>query len=268
MTDKNRPLKFWHQSMTELEGQGGYSRFLASHALRVLGDEAEVHLKGIKAGSYHGLAPTDALANAFVYHRVLDQVIDNAIRAEREGYDAFVIGSFSEPYLREIRSAVRITVVSIIEASMLVACSFGKKIVAIANAPQIAFMVQTAVEKHGLSERVLPVLSVDPPLSEHELAAAFSHSAPVIEAFVRAAELAVRNGADFVIPAEGILATLLTDAGVTEIGGAPVMDVFAVTWRYAVMLVRLRESSGLKVSGVGHYAQADPELIALLASGA
>ena len=253
MTITEKPLRLWHQSMTELEGQGAYSRYLKSHTEKILGAEAEVHIKGLKGGSYHGYAPTDALANAFIYHRVLDQVIDNAIRAEREGYDAFVIGSFSEPYLREIRSVVRISVVSVLESSILVACSLGKNIVAIANAPQIGFMVQAAVEKHGLKERVLPVLSVDPPLTEPEMALAFSNPAPVIQAFVRSAEHAVRGGADFVIPAEG---------GITQISGAPVMDVFAVVWRYAVMLVRLRQSCGLQVSGIGYYAKADPELIA------
>ena len=266
MTTTEKPLRLWHQSMTELEGQGAYSRYLISHAQKILGAEAEVHIKGLKAGSYHGYAPTDALANAFIYHRVLDQVIDNAIRAEREGYDAFVIGSFSEPYLREIRSVVRISVVSVLESSILVACSLGKNIVAIANAPQIGFMVQAAVEKHGLKERVLPVLSVDPPLTEPEMALAFSNPAPVIQAFIRSAEHAVRGGADFVIPAEGILATLMAEGCVTEISGAPVMDVFAVVWRYAVMLVRLRHSCGLQVSGIGHYAKADPELIAAFTS--
>ena len=259
------PLKFWHQSMTELSGQGAYSRYLSSHAKKILGDEVQVDVRGLKAGSYHGHAPTDALENAFVYHRVLDQVIDNAIQAEREGYDAFVIGSFSEPYLREIRSAVDITVASVLESSMLVACSLGKKIVAIANAPQIAFMVQTAVEKHGLASRVLPVLSVEPPLTEPEMALAFENPAPVVQAFVRAAEKAVRGGADLVVPAESILATLMTDSGLTQIDGAPVMDVIAVAWRYALMLVRLKACSGLEVSRVGHYARADPELMAAFA---
>jgi allantoin racemase len=262
MPSSPTPLKFWHQSMTELAGQGAYSRYLSSHARKILGDEVQVDVRGLRHGSYHGHAPTEALENAFVYHRVCDQIIDNALQAEREGYAAFVIGSFSEPYLREIRSAVNITVASVLESSMLVACSLGKKTVAIANAPQIAFMVQAAIEKHGLSSRVLPVLSVDPPLTEPEMAVAFDNPAPLVQAFVRAAENAVRGGADFIVPAESILATLMTDSGITQIHGAPVMDVIAVAWRYALMLVRLKACSGLEVSHIGHYARADPALLA------
>ena len=52
-------------------------------------------------------------------------MIENAIKAEREGYDAFVLGSFSEPFLREIRSAVDIPVASVVESSVLVGCSLG-----------------------------------------------------------------------------------------------------------------------------------------------
>jgi allantoin racemase len=242
------PLRFWHQSMTELEGLGVYSRFLLSHF-----------------GSYHGRAPTAALENAFVYHRVLDQVIDNAIAAQRQGYDAFVIGSFSEPYLREIRSAIQIPVVSILEASMLVGCSLGKKIIPVANAPQIAAMVQAAVDKHGLRERVMTAVALDPPLHEPALADAFEQPAPVLQAFAESAARWVEAGAEVIVPAEGVLATLVSANRLSSVAGAPVMDVFAVTWRYAAMLVRLRRSCGLEVSGVGHYARAEQALIDLLA---
>ena len=94
------PLRLWHQSMTELEGLGAYRDYLIAHSKTVLGDEATVQVAGERAGSYHGRPPTAALGNAFVYHRVLDQIIDNAIAAERAGFDAFVVGSFSEPLLR------------------------------------------------------------------------------------------------------------------------------------------------------------------------
>jgi allantoin racemase len=262
-----KQLRFWHQSMTELEGLGIYRRFLMSHAIEILGEEATLQVEGLRSGSYHGRAPTAALENAFVYHRILDQVIDNAIKAERQGYDAYVIGSFSEPYLREIRSAVRIPVVSILETSILVACSLGKKIIPIANAPQIAFMVQTAVDKHGLKERIMPAVALEPPLQEPALADAFDHPTLALQSFAHAAEQAIRSGAEVVIPAEGVLATLISANKMTAIAGAPVMDVFAVTWRYAVMLVRLRHSCGLQVSGIGHYAQGDPGLIDLLTAG-
>jgi allantoin racemase len=261
----NAPLRFWHQSMTELDGLGAYRDFLVKHARTVLGDEAALQVEGIRSGSYHGRTPTAALENAFVYHRVLDQVIDNAIRAQRDGFDAFVIGSFSEPYLTEIRSAVDIPVVSILESSLLVACSLGRKVAPIANAPSIAQMVQSAIETHGLTQRMLPAVSLDPPMHEPEMARAFAQPEALLKAFNQAAQRAISQGADVIIPAEGVLSTVISASQLKAIGGAPVIDVFAVTWRYAVMMVRLQRDCQLTVSRVGAYARPDPALIDLLA---
>ena len=264
ITTARPPLRIWHQSMTELQGLGAYRDFLVRHARAVLGDEAALQVEGLSSGSYHGRTPSAVLGNAFVHHRVLDQVIDNAIRAQRNGFDAFVIGSFSEPYLREIRSAVDFPVLSILESSVLMACTLGHKVAPIANAPSIAQIVQHSVDAHGLGQRVLPAVSMDPPMHEPEMAGAFAQPAALLKAFEAAALRAIAQGAEVIIPAEGVLSTVICDNRVQRIGGAPVIDVFAVTWRHAVMMVRLRHDCGLQVSRVGAYAQADPELIQLL----
>ena len=260
------PRRLWHQSMTELEGLAGYRDFLVSHARMLLADEATVQVEGLRAGTYHGRTPTSALGNAFVYHRALDQIIDNAIRAERDGFDAFVIGSFSEPFLREIRSAVSIPVTGILESSMLVACSLGHRVAPIANAPEIAAIVQAAVAKHGLEDRVLPAVALDPPMHEAELvAAAATHPQAALLAFAKAAQHAIdHQGADVIVPAEAVLATLVIANQLRTIGGAPVVDVLAIAWRYALMMIRLRSDCGIEVSRVGAYARSDPALVALM----
>jgi hypothetical protein len=122
-------------------------------------------------------------------------------------------------------------------------------------------MVRTAVEKHGLGARVLEVQALDPPLDEPALAAAYENPAPVIDAFKRAARLAIAKGADVIIPAEGVLAELLYAHGLRAIGETPVMDVFGTTWAYAAMLVRLWSRTGLRVGRSWHYRRDDPELI-------
>ncbi len=269
MTSKNdrKPLRLWHQSMTELAGLGGYREFLTAHAARVLGDEATVQVEGLRAGTYHGRTPTSALGNAFVYHRAVDQIIDNAIRAEREGFDAFVIGSFSEPMLREIRSAVDIPVTGILESSMLVSLSLGRKVAPIANAPEISFIVQSAVEKHGLEARVLPCVPLDPPMHEAELLAASANDPEaLLEAFRRSARQAItQQGADVIVPAEAVLATVLIARQVTHVDDAPVVDVLAIAWRYAVMMTRLHQDLGMGTSRAGAYARRDPGLVQLMA---
>lgn len=261
-------LRFWHQSMIEHEDLGTYGRFLVSHALTTLGDSATIDVHGVRKGTYRGRPATVGESNAFVYATTLRQVMANAIQAEADGYDAFVVGSFSEPYLREIRSAVRIPVVSIPESSMLVGCSFGRLLLPITNAPQIALLVNLVIERHRLEARVMRAVALDPALDEPALEKAFASPAAALQSFTRAAEEGIRAGAEVIIPAEGVLSTLLTSHKITQIAGAPVIDVFAVTWNYAVMLVHLRRQCNLGVSGLGYYSPGDPELVAQLKSEA
>src|SRR5262245_30274063 len=112
-----KPVRLWHQSVNELDQLAVYRHRLTEHAKDVLGRDAEVDVRGLPSGTYGGLSATGALGNAFVYHRLLDHVASNAIEAERKGYDGFVIGSFSEPLIREIRSAVDFPVASLVESS-------------------------------------------------------------------------------------------------------------------------------------------------------
>jgi Asp/Glu/hydantoin racemase len=256
-----KPLRFWHQSVNELADIDVYRRTLVSHAKEVLGSDAQVVVHGLPPGSYGGLSATVALSNAYAYHRILDRVAENAIEAERSGFDAFVIGSFSEPLLREIRSAVDIPVASLTESSLLVGCSLGKLLAPISNAPAVQWMTKLAVDKHGLGARVLEVTAIEPELDEPALAAAFEKPGPVLEAFTVAAHRAIAKGADVIIPAEGVMAELLYAQKLRTIGAATVMDVFGTTWAYAAMLCRLWSQTGLRVGRAWHHRRDDPTLI-------
>lgn len=257
--------RIWHQSVNELEHLPVYKKALEDHGREVIGNEAELVVHGLPSGTYGGLSATAALGNAYAYHRYLGRVIENAIEAEREGYDAFVIGSFSEPFLREIRSAVDIPVASLTEAGLLVGCSLGRYIGLVSNAPAVQWMTRTAVDKHGLGARVLDVVALDPALDEPALAKAYADPEPVIANFTAAAERLVARGADVIIPAEGVLAELLMRHGVRAVAGAPIMDVVAVAWAYALMQIRLWSTTGLRVGRAWHHRRDDPALVARLA---
>ena len=254
-----RAIRVWHQSMTELgEDLSPYAERLRRHATRLFGDRVEVVIRGLAPGSYGGAAPSEVLGYPDLYATVLAQTVDAARAAERQGYDAFVIGSWSEPYLRETRSAVDLPVASIAESSLLVSCSLGGRSALIANAPSIARLVSDAVAKHHLGNRVIAVSSLEPARTEAELV---SGDVPaLISAFIAQAERAVDAGADTIIPAEAVLNEVLHDAGVVEIAGAPVVDGVGTVWHYAEMLVRLTESAGMRRSHRWEYPRAPREL--------
>lgn len=232
--------------------------------MKVLGDQQAVEVHGMPKGAFRGRSPTAALSNAFVHHRILDPVLDNAVHAERQGFDAFVVGSYSEPFLRELRSAIDIPVVSIAEATFLVACSIGRLAATISNDPGIARLVRQSINTHGLNQRIQSPRSITPPLNEIQLAEAFANPLHLIQSFTETAREAINDDADVIIPAEGVLSELLYNNKVTMIDSVPVMDSFGVTWAYAAMMVNLRSKTGLSVSRRSHYQRDDVQLISEL----
>ncbi len=257
-------MRLWHQSTTELSRDAPYSKALVKRARDVLGEVVVVDTFGLPAGAYHGRTVSGANGNAFVYHRMLDQVIDRALQAEREGYDGFVIGSYSEPFLKEIRSAVNIPVTSVLETTLLVGCSLGSKLGFVTTSPNVVGMIRKALAFHQMESRVAAVISLDPPMSGPPLHAAFDKPEGLIKTFEKTSAEAIAAGADVIIPAEGIIAVILTENGVTRFQDAPVMDVFGVTWSYAMMMAKLRVTAGLSVTRRGWYGSYDSELIKLL----
>ncbi|MEL7982555.1 aspartate/glutamate racemase family protein [Vreelandella titanicae] len=247
--------KIWHQSVNELDKLGAYRTALEQLAALSLSPGSTISINGLAQGAYDGMSPTEALGNAESYHRVLSQIIDLARTAEKGGFDAFVIGSFSEPFLREIRTTVDIPVVSMTEAALLTACTLGGKTALITNAPSVRYMVEMSVEKHKLHNRVLDVVALDPPQDEFALEAAYADPSELAEHFRATALTLIARGADTIIPAEGVLARLIGMAGLTQVGNAPVLDVFSIAWAQAEMHDRLWKATGLRRGREWSYRQ-------------
>ncbi|MBS7701354.1 MULTISPECIES: aspartate/glutamate racemase family protein [unclassified Chelatococcus] len=247
--------RIWHQSVNELDHISAYRAAISQHAANVLPMDVTVTVNGLASGTYGGKSPTEALGNSATYHRALSQIVDLAVEAERQGFDAFVIGSFSEPFLREARTAVDIPVVSMTEAALTTSCSLGRFAGLISNAPNVQWMARSSVEKHALASRVIEVASLEPPVDEFELASAYGNPQAIVANFRATAERLVAKGADVIVPAEGVLARLITGAGLSSVAGAPVLDVFAVAWRQAMMMADLWRTTDLRPGRAWTYRQ-------------
>ena len=260
MTDRSG-IRIWHQSMTELDALESYRRALEEHARAVASPGTEGVVHGMPSGAYGGIAPSDLLLSPYPYHLILSQVIENAYQAERQGFDAFVLGSWSEPFLRETRSIVDIPVAGLAESSFLVGCSLAKYLGPISNTAEIARIVEGLVQKHHFQERVSGVYTLDPPMNEPALTAAFQEPGAFLAAFTQVAERAIADGADVIIPAEGVLNELLVTLQVRRVGEVPVMDCIGVTWNYTELLVNLWRRTGLRVGLRWEYARPGPDVI-------
>lgn len=254
-TERQDTMRIWHQSMAEIERLDSYGTTMERHAKNVCSPDTEISVRGLPLGTYGDREPSDALGYPILYRRAADHVLDNARRAEDEGYDAFVVGSFSDPVVRELRSSVDIPVVSVAEASILVAHSLGRYLALIANAPQIARIVRSHVDADRLGSRVEVITSVAPPRMESDLAAALHAPDSLVEDFLAAARSAVARGVDVVVPSEIVMNEVLWSHGITQVDGAVIVDSLAIAWRYAEMLVRLWSTSALRVGRAWEFAR-------------
>ena len=87
--------------------------------------------------------------------------LDNALRAEKEGYDVFALGSVQDPVIEEARSLLDIPVVGYGESAMHFACLLGSRFVIIAFGERFDQMLDERVKRLGLAERALPTMLMD-----------------------------------------------------------------------------------------------------------
>jgi allantoin racemase len=254
-------MRIWHQSMTVLEEYGFYAETIDRHARAAVAPDTEVVLHGLRAGTYGGLAPAELLKYPYPYHVILNQALENCFQAQRQGFDAVALASYSEPFLREARSLVDIPVASLAESTLLVGCSMARHLALVSITPEVVRMTWDVIHKHGLEKRVSGIYTLDPPIDEQGLAAAFGEPAAFIAAFERTATRAIEEGADLIVPAEGVFAELLWANAVRRVGRVSVMDSLGTLFMYAELLVNLRRRSGLEVGRRWEYSRPEPDVL-------
>jgi allantoin racemase len=84
-----QPIRIWYQSYVDEPNGKVYWDRLRRHLATIVDPGTTVDVKGI--------TPHDNYAHAIVEFRCAREVICNAVKAEREGYDAFVMGHFRAP---------------------------------------------------------------------------------------------------------------------------------------------------------------------------
>lgn len=251
-------MRIWQQSITDLEQLPEYRRTLAAHAGTVCAPDTTVNVHGVRPGSYpDGLTPIEAIAFPWCHHLLSLQIVQGAIEAEQQGYDAVAISCFFDPGLVEARSVVDLPVVSLCETAFLVASALGRRYGLIGLDDAHAHFLYSLAREYGVADRIAAIVPLQPSVTEHDLDAVHAGGGDLADRVGRAIEAVVARGADVIIPAEGVLNTALMRQGLRVVSGVPVLDAYGALLAHAEMLVRLRRSTGLTVSHTGAYARPD-----------
>jgi len=214
----------------------------------------------------HGLGPGKAIADQYRYLELLDtaEVLDNGLRAEREGYDAFLIGNVFEPGMHALREVLNIPVLGLLESSVHIACLMGASFSIVNVNPKFTRKVTENIGSTGLQGRLV---SIDEMRVERGqvLDRAFEDKAvrdQVVGQFIDAARIGIGKGAETVIPAGGIVMTILAFAGVHQVDDLPIVNGLIALTKLAEMAVRIRRLTGVFTSKRMMYAPPTGTLLA------
>jgi allantoin racemase len=188
-----------------------------------------------------GLDPPDTHLHRLTETRCAAQAITNAIEAEKQNADAFVIGHFQDSGLHEARSAVNIPVLGLGETSMLHACTLGHLIGLVTINPIFIPWHREQIAKYGLSTRVIGVTALTGlTVADYATACADDEAfAKVLEQFTQAAKPLLDAGAEVLIPAGGLPALVLSRKPDLEIEGAIILNGVPVLAKHAEAAVEL-----------------------------
>ncbi|GIX15209.1 MAG: hypothetical protein KatS3mg118_3168 [Paracoccaceae bacterium] len=247
-------MRIWYQSYVDYAHGAGYWDMLRPHLAESAGPGTSVEI--------HGITPHDSYAHPLVEFRCAREMICNAIRAEREGYDAFIVGHFQDAGLYEARSAVDIPVIGLGEATMLYCCQLGQRIGIVTINPRFIPWFHHQIRRYGLEHRVTGVHAMT--FEPGQILAAYGseeRSEEVRRLFEEQGRPLVAQGVEVIIPGGGIPMLLFSRFHGHRIDGAPVVNGIPIAVRMAEMAVALRRQSGLTVSRVGDFVKAPDHVI-------
>jgi len=203
--------------------------------------DTQVDVVSLKRGPMH-------LEYYYYEALVLSDTLNRVKRAEKEGYDAAIIGCFYDPGLREAREITdRIVIAAPAEASMLIAAGLGHRFSIIVGRNKWIPQMYENVVKYGLISRLASFESVD--LGVYDFQKDKSETARRIR---KAAERAVHEKL-----AEVIILGCTMEFGfykkLQEELNIPVIDAILAPLKYAEFMVELRKSFGWGHSKICGY---------------
>ena len=118
-------MRIWHQSFTVLDDVPHYRDALARHLASQAAPSTKVDLHGMRPGTYPSDYPGTHIGYAYLSGLHREQFVQAALRAQDEGYDAFLIATIPDTGFEEVRTLVDLPVVTFGQTSVLMAAQLG-----------------------------------------------------------------------------------------------------------------------------------------------
>ena len=232
-------MKLWYQSLARQAESIPYGAILRKAIASCVDPGTEVHVQGITDSSGFGVH------YRFLEYQDMKEIIYNAIRAEKEGYDAFLIANSSDAGLREAREMVNIPVLGLSETSMHIACMMGASFGLVTVSEKWTPRNMENVRRCGLESRMVGAEPLNS--SPTELRKAMGDKAlrdQLVADFMAAAKRLIARGAEVIIPAGGDIIVFLMEDGIYEVDRAPILNGIVELVKMGELAVKLRKLTG------------------------
>jgi Asp/Glu/hydantoin racemase len=224
-------MRIWYQSLIDASHLPAYFDKLRDRATAIARPGAQVEFHGMPAGLYGSHVPSDVVIYPYAMSLNIQFILDNALRAQAQGFDVFAVGSVQDPALEEARSLLDIPVVGYGEASMHFACMLGSRFAFIAFQEGFDQMMDLRIKRLGMSERAVPTQIIE--VGFGDVTNSVQDPKVLVEKFCETARRAIRLGAEAIIPGQLYLSEAIIQAGITRIDEVPVVDGLSTTIKMA-----------------------------------
>lgn len=231
-------MKIWYQTMSPYRYDPDfdeYGKTIEEQCRRASRPGTEVYVEGVSVF----MPEIDRFKSLMYYHT--SQTVNQMLKAEKEGYDAFINGCSFDTAVDEGREMLSIPVVGIAHTNLHIAAMLGELFTIVTCEPYIAERYRQLIVRYGLQSKYLQGNYVFP-IIEPDIARALKEPGPLAEKFKAVAEKAVADGASVIIPIPVHISQLFYKiGGLTNLNGALVLDPIAVAVKFAEMLVDLKK---------------------------
>ena len=224
-------MRIWYEFPRPSAGAEGFYDRLKANWRRLGKSDSELVIKAPTKG-------TSEFRYSIVGHMYADmlrtiEMVEGVLQAEREGYDAAVIGCFGDPGIDVVEALVDIPVMGPAKAAIMMAQAIGRRM-AFVTLPYWEKKIEKMLSTYGVGDLTIPnrpCRAFDLPLEE------FIDESRVINNFLEIAKTAICDGADVIILACVNTSTLLTYKEISSVDGVPIVDGAVAALKVAEMLV-------------------------------
>lgn len=249
-------MKIWLQTSTAIGRDPlwtPYEESLKKHSQKIARQGTTVDVHGVEHMS------TGIDRSAYIEYLNTSMVINNAVRAEREGFDAFALTCMLDPGFFELKEVVDIPIAFSLECSAHFASIFAPKFALLAYNEVILRRMSERIKFYGVEDKLVPSPSFTVTLEA--LQGGFKDPEPLLKLARPVVKKAAENGADMLISLCGCMNMIFVTHGIKAIEGIPIVDSVGISIKTAELMVDFRKMGMERVSR-GLYSRLGKEELA------